>query len=119
MSEIEGERGLPSHADGDMLLYDYFKHLTSLSIFALGGILLLVKDIEPEALQHFKVFAVFALVSAAGVGAFHGASELVKAKTTGVAPGKIVYRLRAVAPLLLGGGVGVFLSLFVDALELL
>lgn len=105
--------------DGDLLLYDYFKHLTSLAVLALGGILLVVQNIDPEALQRFKVFAVFGFVSAAGIGAFHGASEIVKARTTNQKPGKAVYRLRTVAPMLLGGGVGVFLSLFIDALEIL
>lgn len=106
-------------SDGDLLLYDYFKHLTSLCVLALGGILLVVQDIDPENLQRFKVFAVFGLVSAAGVGAFHGASEIVRARSKHERPRKVVYRMRALAPMLLAGGVGVFLSLFIDALEVL
>lgn len=119
MSEIDEERGPPASNDSDMLLYDYFKHLTSLSVLALGGILLVVQSIDAEALQRIKVFMVFALVSMAGISAFHGASEIVKARTTGKPLSKAVTRLRTVAPISLAGGVGVFLSLFVDALELL
>ena len=115
--DAEGQAIATRHPDADMLLYDYFKHLTSLSIFALGGILLITQNLAGEAVDKWKVFVVFGLVSLAGVMAFHGASEVVGAKTAGKAVGKSIYRLRSVAPLVLGAGVGVFLSVFTDALE--
>lgn len=116
--DLNDERLSSADFEGDMLLYDFFKHVTSMSVLALGGILVIVQSIAPEQVQGWKVLTTFGLVAFGGVSAFHGASEIVKAKTSGTKPGKLVYRLRMIAPTLLAGGVGVFLSLFLDALGL-
>lgn len=120
MSELnEEDRPLRGNRDNDMLLYDYLKHITSLSVLALGGILLLVQNIDPASLRHYKVVLTFLLVSMAGISAFHGAAEIVRLRSTDKPLSTGVTRIRTVAPLSLAAGVGVFLSLFMDALELL
>ncbi|MBB4839122.1 hypothetical protein HNP52_002191 [Sphingomonas kyeonggiensis] len=113
MSEIEEE--LVEAGDGETLLYDYFKHLTSLCIVSLGGVLALVsggKNLPPNA-----VIAVLLVLALAGLLSFSGAGEIVRARFQRRPVHKSLNLCRIAAPVLLSVGVGMFVYLFTRTLQ--
>ena len=103
--------------DGELLLYDFFKHLTSLVLLTLGGVLVVAQAADPKDVKPGIVIAVLIIISASGICAFGGSSEIVRARYTGSVPRKGLDFYRRAAPILLALGVGMFLSLFVDSLD--
>jgi hypothetical protein len=119
---IDGEEGFKSPApapehDGELLLYDFFKHLTSLVLLTLGGLLIVVKDFDPKDVKPIFVVAAIVLISSAGVLSYSGSSEIVRARYTRTKPKRSLQVARILAPVLLSLGFGVFLSMFVDSLN--
>lgn len=113
MSEIEEE--LVGAGDGETLLYDYFKHLTSLCIVSLGGVLALVssgKKLPPNA-----VIAVLLVLALAGLLSFSGAGEIVRARFQRRPVHKSLNLCRIAAPVLLSVAVGMFVYLFTRTLQ--
>lgn len=106
-----------SHDERDMLLYDHFKHLTTLALLTLGGVLTLFQGTDPADVKPEMVIVVLLVISAAGIAAFHGAGEIVRARYTGTAQHRTVEFLRRAAPALLALGVGMVLMMFVDSLS--
>ena len=100
--------------DGELLLYDFFKHLTSLTILVLGGVLIVAQAADPADVKEWIVVAVLILVSGGGVFAFSGSNEIVRARSTKSPVRSSVRWARTLAPALLALGVGMFLSMFVD-----
>lgn len=118
---IEDEEGLerPSpdapRRPGDLLLYDYFKHLTTLSLLVLGGILTLAQTKGGSEMKLPGVLIVVGVVTLAGVISFSGSGEIARAHFHGETP-KRVDLYRKAAPAVLSVGVGMFLFLFRKAL---
>jgi hypothetical protein len=113
MSDIDEETTLDS--GGEALLYDYFKHLTSLCILSLGGVLALVpnaKGVKPVA-----IILVLVVLGLAGMLSFSGTSEIVRARFLGKPLQKSVNYCRIAAPVLLSIGVGMFVYLFTRTLQ--
>lgn len=109
------ERG--GERDGDLLLYDFFKHLTSLALLTLGGVLVVIQDVDPKDVKPFMIIIDIAVISLSGILAFSGSSEIARARYTGVpATGSLEF-LRKAAPITLTVGVGMFLAMFVDSLS--
>jgi hypothetical protein len=96
---------------GDLLLYDYFKHLTTLSLLVLGGILSLSQTERGAQLKLPGVLLVVAVVALAGVISFSGSSEIARAHYQGDAPKRVDF-YRKSAPAILSLGVGMFLFMF-------
>ena len=113
MTEIEEER--VEAGDGETLLYDYFKHLTSLCIVSLGGVLALVPN--AKGLPHGLIAGVLVVLSAAALLSFSGAAEIVRARFQRKPLGKSVNFYRVSAPVLLSVGVGMFVYLFTWTLK--
>jgi hypothetical protein len=109
--------GLARERDGDLLLYDFFKHLTSLALLTLGGVLIIIKDVDPKDVKPFMVIIDIVFISLSGILAFSGSSEIARARYTGAAPTRSLEISRRGAPLLLTIGVGMFLAMFVDSLS--
>ena len=103
--------------DGELLLYDFFKHLTSLSLLALGGLLVIAQSADPKDVKPFLVITAIVLIGAAGVVAFSGSSEIARARYTNTPTRKSLGFSRVAAPALLALGAGMFLSMFVDSLD--
>ena len=102
--------------DGELLLYDFFKHLTSLSLLTLGGLLVIAQGTERDDIKPFLLVAAMVLISASGILAFSGSSEIARARYTRTpARGSLKFS-RIAAPALLALGAGMLLSMFVDSL---
>ena len=118
MSEDDESNLLASeapHRQGDLVLYDYFKHLTTLSLLTLGGILTLTQTGRGAEMKLPTVLMAVGLVTLAGVVSFTASGEIARAHFHGEAP-KRVDLYRKAAPAFLSLGVGVFLFLFGKAL---
>lgn len=104
------------HRQGDLVLYDYFKHLTTLSLLILGGILTLSQTAQGGEMKLRTVLMVVAVVTLAGFLSFSASGEIARAHFHGEKPRRVdLYRKAAPAILLLG--VGMFLFLFGKALD--
>ena len=101
--------------DADDLVYDYFKHMTSLSLIALGGVLTIsqMPDVEPKP---FSLVTVVVLLAAGGISGFAGMDEVVKARFDGKDASKRITLYRKLCPATFGMGVGAFLTMFFNAI---
>ena len=107
--------GMDRH-DGELLLYDYFKHLTSLVLLTLGGLLIVMKDFDPKDVKPAFVIIAIVVISSSGVLAYSGSQEIVRARYTGTRTQRSLEVARIGAPILLAAGIGLFLAMFVDSL---
>jgi hypothetical protein len=114
MTEIEEELVETGQSD-ETLLYDYFKHLTSLCIVSLGGVLALVPNAKD--LSRGMIIAVLIVLGGAALISFTGAGEIVRARYRREPLGKSVNLYRIAAPVLLSVGVGMFIYLFTRTLK--
>ena len=103
-------------SDAELLLYDFFKHLTSLSLLTLGGVLAIAQAVDKSDVKPAMLIAVLIVISAAGICAFVGAGEIVRKRYTGTTPHNVEFYRKA-APVLLALGVGMFLGVYVDSLD--
>ena len=118
MSDDDGSiPALASHDDGELLLYDYFKHLTTLALLALGGVLTVSQMAAPADLKPAMLVIVLVILGFSGMASFAGGSEIVRARYTGAARSRSIELCRVASPALLSVGVGMFLYLFVDTLD--
>jgi hypothetical protein len=105
----------PDLADGELLLYDYLKWITTLSLLTLGGVLSLAQSADIE-LGNFQVGMVLVPICIAGVTALSGADTLVRNRV-GMKPHRMQpTRYMHISIGSLGIGVGAFLAAFWDAL---
>jgi hypothetical protein len=116
MSEDESALSPRHRDDGDLLQYDFFKHLTSLALLTLGGVLVLAKEADKADVHPVMIITVLVLISASGVCSFSGASEIVRSRYNKVAALPTLKFYRAASPSLLALGVGMFLTLYADSL---
>jgi len=114
MTEIDEEVVAVETGDAT-LLYDYFKHLTSLCIVSLGGVLALLPN--AKGFPHGLLAAVLVVLSGAALLSFSGAAEIVRTRFKGLPLGKSVDFYRITAPMLLAVGVGMFVYLFTWTLQ--
>ena len=106
----------PQNRQGELVLYDYFKHLTTLSLLVLGGILTISQTAKGAAMKAPGAMIVAGVVTLAGVIAFSGASEIARAQAQGDEP-KRLELYRKSAPVVLSLGVGMFLFMFQKVLR--
>lgn len=116
VEEDESAGAAPLEGSAELLLYDFFKHLTSLSMLVLGGVLIVAKDFDPTDVKPASVLIAMALISGGGICSFSGASEIVRAKNRGTKPKRSLKFLAQAAPALLAVGTGYFIALFSDSL---
>lgn len=116
MSE-DSERDVLDAAQHDPLLleYDHLKHLTTLSLVALGGVLSLAQS-QQKLGNTAMLVAVFFVAGGGGL-ALSALEQIVKAKRTGVPPGRIYRWSRAGANSLFSLGVGAFLAIFLKLFQ--
>ena len=98
------------------MLYDWFKHLTTLSILALGGVLSLSQSGDTD-LKTSTLVIVVIFIAGAGIAAFTAAEQLMRAVANDEPLPASVGWMQKAAPALLGMGVGAFLYVFLEALN--
>ena len=106
----------PQGREPERLLYDWFKHLTSLSLLTLGGVLSLSQAGE-IAIDRNQLTIGLLFVAAGGVLAFHGAEVLVAAHVDGKPLPRRVGWMRRASAFALAIGLGMFLGLFLNMLD--
>jgi hypothetical protein len=94
---------------GELLLYDYFKHLTSLCLFTLGGVVAMVDRVDAKS--RFGLMLVLIVIGLGALSSFGGAAEIVRSRLKGDKPNYLSF-YRVAAPILLSIGVGMFLYHF-------
>jgi hypothetical protein len=114
---IEDDGGPPRMDDhGLSLLYDWFKHLTSLSLLTIGGVLSLTQGAEGAGIKKALLVIVLVFVGICGLLSFSCAGEVVRARADGTVLPRYVQHLRAVASMSLAIGVGAFTYIFLGTL---
>lgn len=119
MSEIIDSDNIAGSASGNratLLLYDWFKHMTTLSLITLGGLLSILQagktDVRPGFLE-----TIIVLIATAGIIGFDGQSRILKAELNEVPLPAMLKWFRTVAVWSYSLGVGMFLSLFVESIR--
>jgi hypothetical protein len=106
---------VPVAQDSEALLYDWFKHLTSLSLLTIGGILSISQLVAQGGLKKHTVMVLLVAVGLSGVIGFSGAESIVQARTTGTPLPKRIHLMRKIGTAAFGMGVGAFLYIFTKA----
>lgn len=115
---IEGDGAPPPMDDqGLALLYDWFKHLTSLSLLTLGGVLSLVQGTDGAPIKKGLLIIVLVCVVTSGIFSFSGAAQVVKSRTEGTPLPASMRLTQAIVGFALSAGVGAFIYIFVSTLK--
>lgn len=69
-------------AEPELLLYDFYKHMTTLSLATLGGVLS-IPQFARETVPLDKLLLPVGLIAAAGVAAFGGLDAILRARLSG------------------------------------
>ena len=109
IEDLAGEAP-PSGINPHLLAYDFFKHMTNLSLITLGGMVTLFGSIFSGASFRDDMLLPMALTAGAGVAGFLGQIEILQWAYRGGSPRRAAGWLRYLAPLLFGMGIGAFLS---------
>jgi hypothetical protein len=101
---------------GLLLLYDWFKHMTTLSLITLGGLLSMLQagesQVRPGALA-----AIIGPLALAGILGFEGQNRLLRAELAGQPIPKSLGWFRRIAVASFSVGTGVFLTLFLESVS--
>ena len=117
MIDDDGKPPTGHDNDAELLLYDFFKYLTSLVLLTLGGLLIVMKGFDPNDVKPAIVLIDIIVISTAGIAAFSGASEIVRGRYLGNPLRPSLKFLARAAPALLALGIGLFLAMFMDSLN--
>ena len=99
--------------DAALLLYDYFKHITTLSLITLGGILA-IPQTTGIAVTFRDLLPSLALIANAGALSLYGMDLVIKARIADRALPRSVRWYQLVVGGSLGLGVGAFMGLFTE-----
>ena len=114
-SSIDSETVLPDRGrDGALLLYDWFKHMTTLSLITLGGLLGILQGGEAQVRSGALGFIV-STIAFAGMLGFDGQNRLLVAELAGKPIPAMLSWHRRLAMMTYGIGVGGFLLLIVES----
>jgi hypothetical protein len=113
-SPIDGNTVLSDPGrDGAMMLYDWFKHMTTLSLVTLGGILGILQN-GTDNIRPLVTGGIVTTVAMAGIFGFDGLNRLLTAELEGKPMPKVLHWTRRLAMASYGLGVGAFLSVIVE-----
>ncbi len=102
---------------GLSLLYDWFKHLTSLSLLTLGGVLGLVQGADGVPIKKSLLIVVLAFVVTSGLLSFGCAAQVVKSRTEGTPLPASIRLTQTIIGFSLSGALGAFVYIFVTTLK--
>ncbi len=105
----------PIAHDGQAILYDYLKYLTTLCLFSLGGVAALAEKVSGR--QALLVVVAMGVIGLAAFSAFVASGMIVEARYTKQPIKAHFDRYRHAAPLLLSIDLGRFMYLFFRSLR--
>lgn len=110
---VSTEDRIVETADGALLLYDYFKHMTTLVLITLGGILAIPQSTGTQ-LDLRELLPSLVLLSSAGAFSLYAMEAIIKVRLDNrpLPASMRWYRLAVGASF--GVGVGAFLGQFAD-----
>ena len=106
-----------SARDRALLLYDYFKHMTTLSLVTLGGILS-ISQTSGVRIGFERLLPSLALVALAGAIALFAMEAIIKVRMDDRAVPRLIGWYRMAASGAFGLGVGAFLGVFGGMIKL-
>ena len=99
--------------DKTILLYDYSKHLLSLALLGLGGIVSLAQSPQGQKIPGTVVSMMLVCLAISGVCSLSCSSTILRARQHDRAIGKGAWISSQAAMLFLGVGVGGFLTIWI------
>ena len=102
-----------STRDAELLLYDYFKHMTTLSLVTLGGVLS-IPQATGVALSIRELLPAAGLIALGGAFSLYAMEAIIKARLDGRAVSRGMRWTRLIVSVSFGVGVGAFLGQFTD-----
>lgn len=109
----DGKALTDAERHAELLLYDYFKHLTTLSLVALGGVLAISQDVEQIGDRALLVVVLF--ISLGGGAALSAIEVITKARLRGLPMPASIGRYRIVSATAFSLGLGAYVAIFLDA----
>ncbi len=100
-----------SAGEAELLLYDYYKHMTTLTLVTLGGILSISQTAGIQV-PFARLLPSLALVALAGTIALYGMENIIKTRLSGRPLSRFARWTRLAASGSFGVGVGAFLGVF-------
>ena len=102
--------------DKDALLYDYSKHILSLALLGIGGIVSLTQSPVGQRIARMEVIMMICLFAASGACALTCTEAILRARWDDAATPRKAWLSSRGAMLLLGMGVGAFMINWINAL---
>lgn len=102
--------------DKVILLYDYSKHLLSLALLGVGGIVSLTQSPQGQKIPGLVVAMMLVFLAAAGFCALSCSAIILRARQEDRLVGKGAWTSSRLAMMFLGTGVGGFLVIWIDTL---
>ena len=120
MIDDESKAELPVHVEdryGEGLLYDLGKFLTSLSLFAIGGVLTVADTARPGDIKAFNLVTITIALATAAVLAASTSGGIAYSRFTGKPLSRYLHHYARASFALLGVGLGMFIAMWVDKLN--
>lgn len=100
----------------NQLLYDWFKHITSLTVLTIGGVMALSQQPDVK-LPHSSLLVVLICLVGSGISAFSGSVQIVDAGLQSKPLAKSILWLKHSAIICLLIGIGSFTGMFLKAVS--
>ena len=102
--------------DKVVLLYDYSKHLLSLALFGVGGIVSLAQSPQGQKIPALIVAMMLVSLALAGLCALSCTAAILRARQRDLPVGRGAWVSSQLAMMFLGTGVGGFLIIWIKAI---
>ncbi|OYY90448.1 MAG: hypothetical protein B7Y45_07465 [Sphingomonas sp. 28-66-16] len=98
------------------LLYDYSKHLLSLALFGLGGIVSLAQSPQGQKIPGLVVAMMLSCLALSGLCSLSCSASILRARRRDALVGRGAWTSSQLAMMFLGIGVGGFLVIWIKAI---
>jgi hypothetical protein len=102
---------------GEALLYDLGKFLTTLSLFAIGGVLTIADSADRTDIKTVNLVTIIIALAAAAVLSASTAGSIAYSRYTGKPMPRHLQLYAKGAFVLLGVGLGMFISMWIDKIN--
>ncbi len=113
MSTAAASGELDPSQDKVILLYDYSKHLLSLALFGLGGIVSLAQSPQGQRIPGLVVAIMLACLALSGLCSLSCSASILRARQRDQPVGRGTWTTSQLAMMFLGIGVGGFLVIWI------